>query len=48
MGESFAFARWVVLAFPWQSSQGDSPLFYACARDDWKYMQRQPQPGEQT
>ena len=43
MGEAFAFARWVVLQYPYMASEGHKPVFYACARDEWKHMQRSAQ-----
>lgn len=46
MGEDFAFARWVALEYPWLSSRGDQPTFYACARDQWRLMQRHNQTGK--
>jgi hypothetical protein len=47
MGEAFAFARWVVLQYPWMSKEGRKPVFYACARDEWRLMKRSaPQHSE--
>jgi hypothetical protein len=48
MSEAFAFARWVTLQYPYMSSEGDKPVFYACARDEWRLMQRSHPNGNQT
>jgi len=48
VGEAFAFARWVILQYPYMSSEGDKPVFYACARDEWKHMQHPQHGGEHT
>lgn len=47
MGNGFAFARWVSLAYSYLSSEGGNPVFYACARDEWRIMQREPQSEKQ-